>query len=509
MTLHCTAMAKRLLALTASAGLLLTMTACSTSGDDVSSTTSSSTSASSTTEDGNVVIFAPSDGITISQQTPLSKWEKLVPEIVSSLKSKGGSGGNITVKTASSLDKQSQNVQDYVVNHVTGSAKKTKTTLVVAPVANTTESDRQYGDYVSRAITWNEDSSDEDEQDYAQSAERMVAALRLAQDEGMKVVLISNSLQGYVPDAFVKMSDAEQIGMLQAQKLVNKLALDKTSSDNPKHIEVLLPYDTTDENGQNADATFAQSVFKGIWKVLSPYFKDGKAISPSGKLTASSTDDDWREVAFEATKSDQVKQALAERLGMDKDKSRHTRIDGIIACNDFVADSVIAELTDLAYTGSAADVNPSITISGIMDNIAGKHDLKKKAVPDPVKAPESDDDDESTDDSGKDESIDKKNAQWPIVTGYGAYASSMPSIVNGQQWMTALENRKAFAQDIAEVCVRFNAARKISGLRFVDTTTVGGQKTPTIQEDTLAVSAYNLKNTLIEPGYISLADAGM
>ena len=101
----------------------------------------------------------------ILHQTPLSKWEKLVPEIVSSLKSKGVSGGNITVKTASSLDKQSQNVQDYVVNHVTGSAKKTKTTLVVAPVANTTESDRQYGDYVSRAITWNEDSSDEDEQD--------------------------------------------------------------------------------------------------------------------------------------------------------------------------------------------------------------------------------------------------------------------------------------------------------------------------------------------------------
>lgn len=117
--------------------------------------------------------------------------------------------------------------------------------------------------------------------------------------------------------------------------------------------------------------------------MLSPYFKDGKAISPSGKLTASSTDDDWREVAFEATKSDQVKQALAERLGMDKDKSRHTRIDGIIACNDFVADSVIAELTDLAYTGSAADVNPSITISGIMDNIAGKHDLKKKPSPIP------------------------------------------------------------------------------------------------------------------------------
>jgi ABC-type xylose transport system substrate-binding protein len=508
MTLHCTAMAKRLIALAASAGLLLAMGACSRS-DDVSSAASSSASASSTMKDGNVVIFAPSDGITISQQTPLSKWEKLVPEIVSSLKSKGVDSRNITVRTASSLDRQSQSVQDYVVNHVTGAAKKTKTTLVVAPVANTTESDRQYGDYVSRAITWNDDSSDEDEQAYAQSAERLVSALRLAQDEGMKVVLISNSLQEYVPDAFVKMSDAEQIGMLQAQKLASKLALDKTSSDNPKHIEVLLPYDTTDESGQDIDATFAQSVFKGIWKVLGPYFKDGKAVSPSGKLTASSTDDDWRKVAFEATKSEQIRQVLAERLGMDKDRSSHTRIDGVIACNDFVADAVIAELSDLAYTGSAADINPSITISGIMDNIAGKHDLKKKAVPDPIKAPESDDDDESADDSGKDESIDKQNAQWPIVTGYGAYAGSMPSIVNGQQWMTALENRKAFAQDIAEVCVRFNASQKIDGLSFVKNTTVSGQKTPTVQEDALAVSAYNLKKTLIEPGYISLADAGM
>lgn len=94
----------------------------------------------------------------------------------------------------------------------------------------------------------------------------------------------------------------------------------------------------------------------------------------------------------------------------------------------------------------------------------------------------------------RDESIDKKNG-WPIVTGYGAYASSMPSIVNGQQWMTALEESQAFCTGYRRgVRTLQRGAEDISGLRFVDTTTVGGQKTPTIQEDTLAVSAYNLKN---------------
>ena len=136
-----------------------------------------------------MAIFAPTDSITISQQTPLSKWEKLVPEIVSSLKRTGVKSGDITVKTASNLDKQSQSVQDYVVNHINGtehSSTKAKTTLVVAPVAEMPESDRQYGDYARHDITWNSDASDEDEQDYAQSAQRLVSALQLAQNEGLR-----------------------------------------------------------------------------------------------------------------------------------------------------------------------------------------------------------------------------------------------------------------------------------------------------------------------------------
>lgn len=230
MTLHRTTVTKRLFALLASTSLIMTMGACSSANETQSHETDSPSTATAT-DAGNVVIFTPSDGITISQQTPLSKWEKLVPEIVSSLKDNDVKGANITVKAAPSLDKQSQSVQDYVVNHVNSTSddadSSDKTTLVVAPVADTTESDRQYGDYVSHAITWNGSSSDEDAQDYAQSAERLVSALQLAQNEGMKVVLVSNTLQGFTPDVYVPMTTAEQIGQLQAKQLVSKLELDK------------------------------------------------------------------------------------------------------------------------------------------------------------------------------------------------------------------------------------------------------------------------------------------
>lgn len=509
MILHRTIPAKRLLALLASVCMATAMGACSPNGDSQSQQQPSSQS-SATADAGNVAIFAPTDSITISQQTPLSKWEKLVPEIVSSLKRTGVKSGDITVKTASNLDKQSQSVQDYVVNHINGtehSSTKAKTTLVVAPVAEMPESDRQYGDYARHDITWNSDASDEDEQDYAQSAQRLVSALQLAQNEGMKVVLISNTLQGYAPDVYVPMTTAEQIGQLQAKQLVSKLELDKTSSDNPKHIEVLLPYDAANESGSTADATFAQGVFKGIWSVLGPYFKDGKAVSPSGTLTSSSTESDWVSVAFDAAKSERVKSTLAGRLGMDKDTSRHTRIDGIISCNDYVAGYASEELNDLGYTGSAADINPSITISGIVDNITGKKDLKKQSVPDPAQAPESDDGDSDTEDTS--DSLDEQNSQWPIITGYGAYVSSIPNIVNGKQWMTALENRKTLASDIAQTCVQLNTSGKLAKLTFISSVAMEDMKVPTIQEEALAVSASNLKKTLIEPGYISLAEAGL
>ncbi len=104
------------------------------------------------------------------------------------------------------------------------------------------ESDRQYGDYARHDITWNSDASDEDEQDYAQSAQRLVSALQLAQNEGMKVVLdlqyASRVCAGHVRADDHGRADWPE---LQAKELVSKLELDKASPIIPSKSKCCSP----------------------------------------------------------------------------------------------------------------------------------------------------------------------------------------------------------------------------------------------------------------------------
>ena len=111
---------------------------------------------------------------------------------------------------------------------------------------------------------------------------------------------------------------------------------------------------------------------------------------------------------------------------------------------------------DLGYTGSAADINPSITLPGIVGNITGKQDLHRKKVPDPIKAPENDGD-AANDGSASEKARD---TQWPIITGYGAYVDELPQLVSGHQWMTAVEDRKGAATQLAQMCLKSIRARR-------------------------------------------------
>lgn len=478
-------------------------------------------------EKGVVAIFTPADGLTILQHTPLNKWQALAPELSQALQDEGFDQDNIHIHTSDDLGRQSRDLQDYVVDALTPDENDPEAediTLVVAPAAEIGDATRQYGDYVSEHIAQDGDSvtdvengeRSEDEIRYTQAAQRLVTTLDLAREAGMNIVLLSNSIEGFAPDAFVQMSDAERIGTIQARHMANKLKLEATSVDNPKSIEVLLPYDAaTDENAEEDDSAevdstdqvsdeFAAAAFRGIWTVLEPYFKDGRAVCPSGKLTAETTADDWRSVAFDASDEDGIKSELTARLGMDDDDTdTHTRIDGVIAMNDYVASVVTDQLSELGYVGTSADVNPSITISGIVGNIAGRKDITKQAVPDPIKAPEESD---STDDE---KDIEQINSRWPIVTGYGAYRDIIPEIVNGQQWMTALEDRQSISEDVAEICARLDADEPLDAIDGINMTDMKGTKVPTLTEPLVAVSASNLKEALIDPGYITLADAGL
>lgn len=126
----------------------------------------------------------------------------------------------------------------------------------MAPVVEADASTRQYGDYVSQELSTADtaegsdstdssdssnssdssdsstgsDSTDDSSSDasktvgdsknaaQAEAVDRLVSSLKLAKESGMHVVLMGNSIKGYKPDAFVKFSDAQAIGKLQAEK---------------------------------------------------------------------------------------------------------------------------------------------------------------------------------------------------------------------------------------------------------------------------------------------------
>lgn len=372
----------------------------------------------------------------------------------------------------------------------------------------------------------------------ALSAEkRLAASLQLAKKAGVHVIMIARTVPGFQPDVLFHLSDAKSIGETQAATLVQKLALDRATQDNPRYIEVLLPCHNqkninthastqtnknTESNGNHTESTnednplglddeFAKEAFSGIWKVLRPYFASGTLLSSSGTLHTNSTENDWMNVAFDADDPDAVKKELTNRITANDHQFtpslRH--VDGIIAMDDQIALQTAKTLSDLGYEGSAADINPSFTLPDVIGNFIGKRNLTKRPVPAPKNSPNHKENQEQADTEAA-KKDDSQLKQWPAITGYGAYKNIMPNIVNGKQWMTTIENQAKISQDIVATCDSLNTTGKLSRSIATTPTNLGnGVNVPTIYEQLLAVSATNLKARLIDPGYISLADAGL
>ena len=588
---------RTLITLTALVSMLFVVSSCGTPSQSASNQENSTQKNS-----GNVVIFTPADGLALMRHKPLSTWDTLVPELVKDLKTKGFSDNSIVTKTSSSLEQQSQDVQDYVVNLLTplrlenqnnkskldfekanAKIKKqlSKTTIVIAPWANK-NGNNNYGDYTTLPDT----SSDEevkDDQKTSQNKEdksenssknnsenssenssetntiraekRLASSLLLAKKAGIHVVMLSRFVPGFQPDVLFHLSDAKSIGETQAATLAQKLALDRATRENPRYIEILLPChnqkntdsqivsfknsnsrtsqdNNSDNNGNNSannslnktenntenDEThdfkddFAKEAFAGMWKVLRPYFASGTLLTTSGKLHANSTEKDWANVAFDADDADSVKEELTKRITHKNNLLSKTpmRVDGIIALDDQVALQTVQTLSDLGYEGSAANINPSFTLPDVIGNFIGKRNLTRRPVPAP-RSKTNNDEEKSKNQQNKAEDQDASRAkQWPAITGYGAYKNIMPNIVSGKQWMTTIEHQTQIAHDITSTCYSLNMYGKLDKkIATTQTTLAKGVTVPTINEQLLAVSATNLKARLIDPGYISLADAGL
>lgn len=556
----------RVVSCLATFAVLLGLSACgpSSQGDDGQGRSDVSTNVSSRKAElsrSQVVFFVPADGITISQHTPLNKWAEFTPILSDGLRKTGIPAKSITTKTSGDFAQQSRDVQDFVDSHLSNGNKEhgRHTTIILAPAVSS--DDNQYGDYVTRPQHI-EDGVDHNvvtgpTSEDSEAHQRFVSALKSARKAGAHVVLISQSISGFVPDLYVQMSTPRAIGELQARQLVEKLAIDKATANHPKAIEVMLPSKETSDsllgsiagktdsaqqkerqdNKEEASVTvsddFAQEAFAGVWSVLGQYFKDGRVFSPSSRLDAQSTQDDWRNVAFPAQKSSQVSDELEKRLSVsDKDDktSQPAHIDGIVAMNDFVSDAVIDKLTDLKYQGSSADINPDISISGILGTITGQHNLYRQTVPKPnmgltsktqtpqnpndsttnPTSPELDDNQKTGGLATHDPSQSvQPDMSWPIVTGFGVYTHMIPRIVDGKQWMTGMEDLHGVADTIANANVSLVTGTNVSTMPEVSNKEVNGVKTPVITAKLIAVSAGNLKKEMIDPGYVSMADAGL
>ncbi len=98
-----------------------------------------------------------------------------------------------------------------------------------------------------------------------------------------------------------------------------------------------------------------------------------------------------------------------------------------------------------------------------------------------------------------------------LVTGYGAYVSNIPSIVNGKQWMTGMKTDRPSPRISLRPAPSSNKDEALNSMPFQSgTSEVGGvKKIPTISEPAGCQRQQSLKSALIDPGYISLADAGL
>lgn len=522
---------------------------------------------------GNVIVFTPSDGLAITRNKPLSTWDVLVPELIKSLKDKGFDDNSITTKTSSSLSEQSRDVQDYVVNLLSSlnNAKQnnsekhnsvsenskikkqlSKTTIVIAPWTNK-NGNNNYGDYATLPASNSEntqksntqdlnlqnDDNSQSSKDELNAEKRLASSLSLAKKAGIHVVMLSRRVSGFKPDVMFHLSDARTIGEIQATTLVQKIALDRATKENPRYIEVLLPchnqkninannnnqQNNSDEASEDDDSNnnthansetafhddFAEEAFAGIWKVLRPYFASGTLISTSGRLNVNSSEKDWTNVAFDADVADSVKNELTKRITRSTSLFSHSRhrVDGIIALDDQIALQAVQALNDLGYEGSAADINPSFNLPDVIGNFIGKRDLNKRPVPAPKDSAKKTEK-ELQQQQKKDEEEESEAKKWPVITGYGAYKNIMPNIVSGKQWMTTIENHKQIVQDLTATCYSLNRNGKLDKkIATVQTKIEHGETVPTVNERLVAVSATNLKSRLIDPGYVSLADAGL
>ncbi len=446
-----------------------------------------------------------------------------------------------TSASASSTDGAQTSLADEDIDY-------SKLTIVIAPAVAKSQDSKGYSDYTA------EEKMIYDTDEY-RTLDSMATTLAAVESKGASVIVMAYQIPSFTPTLFVELSDISAIARMQAQFLATKLSLVSTTESKPQAVEVLIPYDD--------DGSLAKEAFEGIWDVLGQYYKNGRIYSPSGLLGPDSDEDSWTQVSYKASGADDTKDEVKKRLDASAyDDVKHMNIDGILCLNDEAAQAAIDELKSLGYSGTSATVNPDISVTGIIGGIQGDKDSEKRSVPRPANS-------HSTENSAEQSArlIDEQkivratqdSADWPLVTGFGSYKSALSSVVDGSQWITGIEDRKGYASDIAtaiqslcngtsvnDMSMKLTSVQKqtftlptmpepdstsddspaenssaaqspdsAEGAGATDDSADGtGMETTeqtmyAMELPVIGISAGNLKQALVDPGYVTAAEAGI
>ena len=437
--------------------------------------------------DTAVGIFTPRDPINIGNRHSPNSWDALYSDIRQELMQQGFSESAISHTSSSGIEDQSRELSSYVKAQ-NGSHKKK--IIFIAPAQAESPLTKDYSPYAAQ-------------QDGTTGTAVLRRALDKARSAGIRIILFGNTVKGFTADIRVPMLTGRDVGRVQAKQLVSKLKLSEASAKHPASIEILLP--------PVKDNDFTKETFRGIWDILGPYYASGSVYSPSGLLTKNSSAKDWKNVTADSSDQSSIADAVTARLATHNGH-RHRRINGILAVNDNTAAGVIKALGRMGYTGSSADINPQISVGGVVRNLTGGTTVKRRPVPEPLVR---DDRADSPADGSRNAQETADYPQWPIVTGFGAYLSSLPDIVNGKQWSTTFIDRKAYARDLAQICAFIAQDKSLgyiaSAMKNVSAGSrpSGTTKSVTLDEPLLTISASNMKTILIDKGYIKATDADL
>lgn len=351
-----------------------------------------------------------------------------------------------------------------------------------------------------------DDTALEDDEELDAARSHSAELVRTLSARGVRVVGCSDLVSAHM-DAYVDMATPESIGVLQAREALSKIRANTLSASNPAQVLLLVP-----GNPQNEAS---KDFLSGVFSVLETPLQQGviqlvglpEVKSLSSFLDSSAARDFYfGSDLYSADISRRLTSLLDDLIeqqggttasnGLMKAlpfvRSSTIALDAVIAGTDYISTQLVSVLTSKGYQGSAADINPDVSLSGIVNSLSGKKVLNKHKVPYPANTLPS----------------AEFNSMWPVISGYGAI--DVPSIISGKEWVTGISNEESVASLFAllarNAALHKKLATKVSELEGM---TLSSRASRTlISVDLVPISSSQVKN-LIREGYISAADAGL